>query len=183
MVVIRCVLLIGRNQGSPHHAPHHTSSRRRRHRLLIAPHQSFERRPFGRRFFCLRPTAVRNHQSPPPANRRRTLAVSGLSGWIADMGDDQTKPDMTGLLALVGELLLKWGWLEHHLDGRPIPSGLDGIRLLRNQICHGLVQARSDPYNTSEPAFVVCKTFDGTLRTVTAQELRDAVRKLSRPPD
>lgn len=101
---------------------------------------------------------------------------------MADMDDKQAKPDMTGLMALVGELLLRWGWLEQHLDGRPIPSELDEARLLRNQICHGLIQARSDPYNLDEPAFVTCKTFDGSLRMVTAQELKDAVRKLSRPP-
>lgn len=101
---------------------------------------------------------------------------------MANMDDEQTKPDMTGLLALVGKLLLKWGSLEHHLDGRPVPSGLDEIRLLRNQICHGLIQARSNPYNMAEPAFVVCKAFDGSLRTVTAQELQDAVRTLSKLP-
>ena len=101
---------------------------------------------------------------------------------MGNMDDHQPKPDMTGLMALVGELLLKWGWLEHHLDGQPIPSGLDDVRLLRNQICHGLIRARSDPYNTAESAFVTCKTTDGPNRIVTAKELQDAIRQLERPP-
>lgn len=88
----------------------------------------------------------------------------------------QASPDMQELMALVGHLLLRWGWLEHGLRGAPVPDELMEVRRLRNSICHGLSEASAD----GVASFIRCREFDGTVVEFSAAELDDAIRTLER---
>ena len=89
----------------------------------------------------------------------------------------QKVPDLHGLMALVGHLLLRWGWLEDSLNGDPIPDNLERVRRIRNAICHRMVAAHADP-NSDGIAYITCRFRDGTIAQYSASELEEAVREL-----
>lgn len=80
-------------------------------------------------------------------------------------------------MALVGYFLLRWGWLEDSLKGRPIPEDLERLRRIRNAICHRMVAAHADPQGDGA-AFITCETLDGTTTQYSATELAEAIREL-----
>ena len=86
-------------------------------------------------------------------------------------------PDFQELMSLVGHLLLRWGWLEDALGGKPVPNELERIRLIRNALCHRLVAARADPEG-EKAAYVSCRLPDGTVVRYSAADLEDAIREL-----
>ena len=88
-----------------------------------------------------------------------------------------TGPSLQELMALVGYVLLRWGWLEDDLRGSPIPPELDRVRLMRNAICHRLVSAHA--YVEGEAiAHVCCRLLDGTVVSYSAADLEEAIREL-----
>ena len=86
-------------------------------------------------------------------------------------------PDFQGLMALVGYFLLRWGWLEDGLKGRPIPQDLERVRRIRNAICHRMVAAHADPQGDGG-AYITCQFVDGTFAQYSATELDEAIREL-----
>nr|WP_295237256.1 hypothetical protein [uncultured Brevundimonas sp.] len=86
-------------------------------------------------------------------------------------------PDFQGLMALVGHLLLRWGWLEDSLQGDPVPADLERVRRIRNAICHRMVAAHADP-NGDGTAYITCRFLDGTIAQYSASELEEAIREL-----
>ena len=90
-----------------------------------------------------------------------------------------TPLDFQTLMALVGHFLLRWGWLEDSLRGRPVPAELDSIRRIRNAISHRMVAAHADPHGTGA-AFVTCRLSDATVVQFSASELEEAIRVLER---
>lgn len=88
-----------------------------------------------------------------------------------------TPVDFQTLMALVGHLLLRWGWLEDGLRGRPVPAELDGVRRVRNAISHRMVAAHADPHGTGV-AFVTCRLSDATVVHFSASDLEEAIREL-----
>ena len=108
------------------------------------------------------------------------------AGWKADMlrtserGADMVVaagPNFQELMALIGHLLLRWGWLEDGLRGNPIPPELERVRLIRNAICHRLVSAHT--YVEGESlAHVRCRLLDGSLVSYSAADLEAAIREL-----
>lgn len=100
--------------------------------------------------------------------------------WIAYWRRRQalgTVPDFQALMALVGNLLLRWGWLEDSLAGKPVPSELDHVRRIRNALCHRMISARADPEG-ERVAHVSCRLLDGTIVRFSAGDLEAAVRDL-----
>lgn len=79
-------------------------------------------------------------------------------------------------MASIGFLLLKWGQLERR-TGRPAPSDLDHIRLIRNTLCHGLEAASADPIKDAEP-HVRCRNLKGDLVSYTLTDIEQAIREL-----
>lgn len=88
-----------------------------------------------------------------------------------------TVPDLQALMALVGNLLLRWGWLEDPLAGEPIPHELDHVRRIRNALSHRMISARADPEGESA-AHVSCRLLDGTIVRISAGDLEAAIREL-----
>jgi hypothetical protein len=88
-------------------------------------------------------------------------------------------PQLRDLMAAVGYLLLRWGHLERQLRGAAAPPQLDGIRSLRNLVCHGLEGANADPAIAPEP-LLQCRDTKGRQVTVSYTDLQDAIRTLER---
>lgn len=88
-----------------------------------------------------------------------------------------TVPDFQALIALIGDLLLRWGWLEDTLAGEPIPPELDHVRRIRNALSHRMISARADPEG-EKVAYVSCRLQDGTVVRFSAGDLEAAVREL-----
>lgn len=86
-------------------------------------------------------------------------------------------PDFQGLMALVGHLLLRWGWLEDTLKGDAVPDDLERVRRIRNAICHRMVAAHADP-NGDGIAYITCRFLDGKIAQYSASELEEAIREL-----
>jgi len=86
-------------------------------------------------------------------------------------------PDFQGLMALVGHLLLRWGWLEDRLNGAPVPEDLERVRRIRNAICHRVVAAHADPLGDGI-AYITCRFLDGSVAQYSALELDEAIREL-----
>lgn len=86
-------------------------------------------------------------------------------------------PDFQGLMALVGHLLLRWGWLEDRLKGAPVPEDLERVRRIRNAICHRMVAAHADPLGDGI-AYITCRFLDGSIAQYSALELDEAIREL-----
>lgn len=86
-------------------------------------------------------------------------------------------PDFQGLMALVGHLLHRWGWLEDGLRGDPVPVDLERIRLIRNALCHRMVAAHADPHGEGV-AYVSCRLLDGTVAHYSASDLEEAISRL-----
>lgn len=86
-------------------------------------------------------------------------------------------PDFEGLLALVGRLLLRWGWLEDGLEGRPIPVDLQDVRLIRNALCHRMIAAHADPHGEGI-AYVSCRLPDGSVVRYSSSDLEKAIGEL-----
>lgn len=86
-------------------------------------------------------------------------------------------PDFQALMALVGNLLLRWGWLEDTLAGKPVPGDLEHIRRIRNALCHRMIAARADPEG-ERVAHVSCRLLDGTIVRFSAGDLEAAIREL-----
>lgn len=81
------------------------------------------------------------------------------------------------LMALVGHLLLRWGWLEDGLRGNPLPDELERVRLIRNAICHRLIAAHA--YVEGETAaHVSCRLTDSSIVRYSAADLEEAIREL-----
>ena len=91
----------------------------------------------------------------------------------------QDRPDMRDLMASVGYLLLRWGWLEKGLNGGPFPQDAEAVRQMRNTICHGMEAASADP-DDGRGAFIRCRTVSGTSVTYSAEDLAQAIRTLER---
>lgn len=88
-------------------------------------------------------------------------------------------PRLHDLMAAVGYFLLRWGNLERDLDGAPTPAELDGVRVLRNLVCHTIEAATSDLASGVEPR-LRCRDAKGQPVEVTYTELQDAIRTLER---
>lgn len=86
---------------------------------------------------------------------------------------------MKDLLALIGDFLVRWGWLENGLADQPWPAEASGVRAMRNAICHRIVSAHADPASAAEP-HICCRTLEGSVVTFTASEIDDAIRTLER---
>lgn len=86
-------------------------------------------------------------------------------------------PDFQGLMALVGHLLLRWGWLEDSLKGGRVPEDLERVRRIRNAICHQMVAAHADPHGDGI-AYITCQLLDGTIAHYSSSELEEAIREL-----
>ena len=86
---------------------------------------------------------------------------------------------MKELMALIGHLLVRWGWLEAKLAGQPPPIEIDPVRLMRNAICHGIISADADPYSGSE-AHIRCRTREGSVAVYAASEIDKAISTLER---
>lgn len=86
-------------------------------------------------------------------------------------------PDFHGLMALVGHFLLRWGWLEDSLKGRPIPQHLERVRRIRNALCHRMIAAHADPHGDGV-AYITFQVLDGTVAQYSATELEEAIRDL-----
>jgi len=80
-------------------------------------------------------------------------------------------------MALVGHLLLRWGWLEDGLKGDPVPDNLERVRRIRNAICHRMVAAHADPVGDGI-AYITCQFRDGTIAQYSASELEEAIKEL-----
>ena len=82
-------------------------------------------------------------------------------------------------MAAVGYLLLRWGWLERQLGGAAPPPELEGVRSIRNLLCHGLEDASADPTRPFEP-WLGCRDSRGQRVTLTCSDLQQAIRTLER---
>ncbi len=105
-----------------------------------------------------------------PGRRCRRAARDCLTATTED------RPTLHHLMAAVGFLLLHWSSLEQRLDGQPVPSELDGVRRLRNALCHGLVSATAGGASTG--AHVCCLMPSGERTTYTLEEISHAIRTL-----
>ena len=95
------------------------------------------------------------------------------------MSSAEPPPELRDLMAAIGYLLLRWGWLERQLGGAAPPAELGGVRSIRNLVCHGLEAASSDPTGAVDP-LVQCRDSKGQRVTVTYSDLQDAIRALER---
>jgi hypothetical protein len=84
-------------------------------------------------------------------------------------------------MALVGSLLLGWGWLEEALRDAPIPDDLERVRRLRNAPYHRMVAAHADPEGDGT-AWVDCRLSDGTPARYSAADLEEASGIWNRKP-
>lgn len=92
---------------------------------------------------------------------------------------DEPMPTMKDLMALVGTFLVRWGWLERSLAGQPFPVEVDGVRAMRNAICHGIISAHADPASIDQP-HIRCSTRQGSIVTFTAGDIDEAIRTMER---
>lgn len=88
-----------------------------------------------------------------------------------------TVPNFQELMSLVGHLLLRWGWLEDSLAGKPIPSELEHVRRIRNALCHRMIAARANS-EEENGACVSCREQDDTVVRFSAGDLEAAIREL-----
>lgn len=91
----------------------------------------------------------------------------------------KNQPDMRDLMASVGFLLLRWGWLEKVLSGGPFPAEAEAVRQMRNTICHGMEAASADP-DDGRGGFIRCRTLSGASVIYSAGDLAAAIRTLER---
>lgn len=84
--------------------------------------------------------------------------------------------DMRGLMALIGETLLAWSWVERRLKGRPIPADMADLRRIRNNLCHCLSSAHV-AIEPGHKTHVVCVGKDGAF-CYSAAVLEDALNDL-----
>lgn len=94
-------------------------------------------------------------------------------------GGDKPPSDMQYLMALIGNLLVRWGWLEQRLNGQRRPAEVDEVREIRNTICHGIVSAHANPWSAEE-AYIRCRTNKGEEVVYRASQLEEAIRTLER---
>ena len=112
--------------------------------------------------------------------------------------------EMRDLLAAVGEVLLRWGFLEHEMEkwlvgpetsilsrwrdtvrrsddvdgtGANLLADVKEVASVRNLLAHGLWSASVDTRN-GEEAKVVCRATDGHKHTITLSKLQEMERRL-----
>jgi hypothetical protein len=102
------------------------------------------------------------------------------------MGNANTQPTYSELMANVGLLLVRWGFLENAMrqSNKPVsdlsrnPELLEARRI-RNLIAHGICGAHADPTALAEPS-VSCVAQDGTIVEISYRSLAEATAALER---
>lgn len=91
--------------------------------------------------------------------------------------EDEPTLTMNDLMASIGTLLVRWGWLENGLAGQPLPFEVKSVRAMRNAICHGIISAHADPTQGAR-SHIRCRTLEGSVVSFTVDEINDAIRTL-----